>query len=108
MAEGYSPQEGGGIQRTDMHCHNCNKTFVAELDFDINGEHVVECPNCGHEHWRTIKDGKITEARWGKGGNDSKTASKGTVWKHNVLQAKTSTASAFLRERWLNRSDTQT
>ena len=31
---GYSPVEGGGVQRTTMHCHECSKSFVAELDFD--------------------------------------------------------------------------
>lgn len=104
MADGYSPVEGGGLQRTEMHCHACGKQFVAELDFDINGDHIIECAHCGHEHCRTIKDGKITEARW-----DSKETatrvSKRSVWKSTVIQAKTSTVSALIRERWLNRSD---
>jgi DNA-directed RNA polymerase subunit RPC12/RpoP len=105
MPEGYSPMEGGGLQRTECHCHNCSKQFIAELDFDINGEHVIECPHCGHEHWRKIHNGKITEARWGSGGNNGKAVSKATVWKSNLIQAQTSTVSAFIRERWLNRSD---
>lgn len=102
----YSPLEGGGLQRTEMYCHNCKKNFVAELDFDINGKHVVECAHCGHEHCRTIKDGKVTDDRW-DGRNDSSTirVSKRSVWKSTVIQAKTSTVSAFIRERWLNRSD---
>jgi DNA-directed RNA polymerase subunit RPC12/RpoP len=105
MSKGYAPLEGGGRQRTEMHCHNCSKQFVAELDFDINGEHVIECPHCGHEHWRKIENGKITSARWGRGGNDGTAVSKATVWKSSVIAAQTSTVSAFIRERWLNRSD---
>lgn len=103
---GYSPVEGGGVQRTEMHCHNCNKQFVAELNFDINGNHVIECAHCGHEHCRTIKSGKITEARW-EGRNDSSATrvSGRSVWKSSVIQAQTSSVSAFIRERWLNRSD---
>jgi DNA-directed RNA polymerase subunit RPC12/RpoP len=104
---GYSPMEGGGLQRTKMHCHECNKNFIAELDFDINGDHVVECPWCGHEHCRTIKDGKITGDRWdGRNGNRID-VEKRSVWKSSVIQAKTSTVAHFLRERWLNRSDIQ-
>lgn len=105
MAEGYAPLEGGGVQRTDMHCTECGITFVAELDFDINGDHVVECPGCHHEHCRTIKDGKITEARWDHRNQNAIRVSKNSVWKSSVLQAQTSTVSAFIRERWLNRSD---
>lgn len=106
MAKGYSPLEGGGLQRTEMHCHACNKKFVAELDFDINGDHVIECPWCSHEHCRTIKDGKITEARWDSKPDSSAIRVNGrSVWKSSVIQAQTSTVSAFIRERWLNRSD---
>lgn len=106
MAEGYSPLEGGGIQRTEMYCHACSKVFVAELDFDIDGEYVIECASCGHEHWRTIKDGKVTGARWGTGDRNTATRVSGrSVWKSNVILAQTSTVSAFIRERWLNRSD---
>lgn len=105
--DGYSPLEGGGIQRTDMHCHACNKNFIAELDFDINGDHVVECPHCGHEHWRKIEKGKITEARWGSDPRPENAirVSKNSVWKSSVIQAQSSTVAAFIRERWLNRSD---
>lgn len=107
MAEGYSPVEGGGVQRTEMHCHACGKQFVAELDFDINGNYIIECAHCGHEHWRAIKDGKITSTRWGSSPDNSPaTRVNGrSVWKSSVIQAQTSTVSAFIRERWLNRSD---
>lgn len=105
MSDGYSPVSGGGVQRTDMHCHNCSNTFVAELEFDINGEHVIECPHCGHEHYRTIKDGEITEARWGSNNDNTKAIPAKSVWKSNVIQAQTSTVSHFIRERWMNRSD---
>jgi len=100
---GYSPVDGGGLQRTDMHCHECSKTFVAELDFDINGDHIIECANCGHEHCRTIKDGKITGDRWSS--RDGKRTKARSVWKSNVIQARTSSVSSFIRDRWLNRSD---
>lgn len=93
-----------GRVRTDVHCHNCSKGFIAELDYDLNGEHVAVCPYCGHDHYRTITKGKITEQRWG---SDPRVQNTDVikcrhVWKHDVLRMKTSTASEFIRNRWLN------
>lgn len=92
--------------RTDMHCHNCHKGFIALLDYRIDGNHIVECPHCGHEHCRAIEKGKITKERW-----DSRLQRVDvlprSVWKHDVLQAKTTTASRFIREAWIRRSDMQ-
>lgn len=97
--------EGTGWVKTDMHCHACSKGFVAELDFDVDGNHVVLCPRCGHEHCRVIKQGKITSERW-QGRNDRPPDSRGrSFWKSDVLEAKTTTASRFLRDMWLNRTD---
>lgn len=106
MSEGYAPVHGGGLQRTEMHCHACHQNFVAELDMDINGNHIIECANCGHEHLRTIKDGQITETRWGdRNDGQAHRVSGRSVWKSSVIQAQTSTVSEFIRELWLNRSD---
>lgn len=49
---------------TEIHCHECNKYFKVDFDTDKNGNHVVRCPNCNHEHCRVINDGKVTSARW--------------------------------------------
>jgi len=105
MAKGYSPMEGGGIQRTEMNCHNCNKNFVAELDLDISGDYTIECAHCGHEHYRRIDKGEITEARWQNGQDNTPKLSPRSVWKSSVIKAQTSTVAHFLRDRWLNRSD---
>lgn len=50
--------------RTDMNCTNCSKNFIAQLDMSLDGNHVVECPYCGHEHCRVVKAGKVTGDRW--------------------------------------------
>lgn len=102
---GYSPIDGSGVQRTDLHCHACSGNFVAELDFDIQGNHIIECPHCNHEHFRTIEAGKITESRWGSNNDSSKATPARSVWKSSVIKAKTSTVSSFIRDCWLNRSD---
>lgn len=95
-----------GEARTIMHCHDCGKEFVALLDYSIAGNHVVECPHCGHEHCRVIEGGKITEDRWStRHGTDKDRDGirARRVWKSNVLPACTSSTSEFLRNRWIDR-----
>lgn len=90
---------GEGETRTDMDCHNCDKVFVAILDFSINGKHVVECPHCGHEHCRVIKNGKITGERWS---DRNGVVTKGkAVWSSTVIKAQTTVASLHIRDLWL-------
>ena len=91
-----------GLVKTSMYCHNCSKNFIAQIDFDINGNHIIECPHCMHEHCRVIKDGLATSDRW-----DTREqridVEKSRVWKHDSLQMTTTSACNFLREKWLNR-----
>jgi DNA-directed RNA polymerase subunit RPC12/RpoP len=90
--------------RTDLHCHDCNRTFVALLDYRITGNHVIECPHCGHEHCRVITGGAITGERWDSRYGNDKTRDAirpRRLWKDGVLQAKTSSAAEFIRSKWL-------
>jgi hypothetical protein len=52
------------IERQELYCHNCGKYVQFDVDVSQNGNLILECPNCGHEHCRVIEDGKITERRW--------------------------------------------
>lgn len=104
LAERLPGVSGRGLVRTDLHCHQCSKGFVAELNFDVEGNHVIECPHCGHEHCRVIKGGAITGDRWDTRADRVDVLPR-SVWKANVLQAKTSTTAAYIRDLWLNRSD---
>ena len=49
---------------TEIYCHECDKYFRVDFDRNKNGNHVVECPTCGHEHCRVIRNGRITSTRW--------------------------------------------
>lgn len=102
MALGLVRQDGE--VRTSMDCHQCSKVFVALVDFSLNGNHVIECPHCGHEHCRVVTDGVITGERWDSraGGDPIKPR---RTWKHDSRPIATSSASEFIRDRWLNRSD---
>ena len=51
-------------ERQEIFCHNCGKWVQFDIDVSLDGNHVLECPNCGHEHCRVVKDGVITGDRW--------------------------------------------
>jgi hypothetical protein len=52
------------VERQEIHCHNCDNYVRFDIDTDLNGNHVLNCPKCGHEHCRVVKDGRITGDRW--------------------------------------------
>lgn len=52
------------IRRQELHCHNCGRYVQFDIDLGLNGRHVLNCPNCGHEHCRVVRDGEITDERW--------------------------------------------
>ncbi len=91
--------KNGKAVRTTLDCHNCHKDFIAQLDFSLDGNHIVHCPRCGHQHCRVIKEGKVTDDRWDHKQKEVKVSSS-LVW---VSEGQvTSVASMFLRDRWLN------
>ena len=50
--------------KQELHCHACNRYVQFEVDIDQDGDYTIPCPNCGHEHYRIIKDKRITSRRW--------------------------------------------
>lgn len=50
--------------RTKLGCHNCGGVFNVDFDETLNGNHIVKCPKCEHEHCRVIKNGEVTDDRW--------------------------------------------
>ena len=92
-----------GEADTFLSCTECSKSFVAKLDYEIDGNHIIECPWCGHEHCRVIIKGTVTDIRW-----DTRMqrvdVGKRNVWKSSVIAAKTSSASQFLADLWARKS----
>lgn len=96
---------------TPLHCHECGKDFVAILDYTQNGNHIVECAHCGHEHCRVIVDGKVTGDRWSSTYGSDKTRDgirSRRVWADQrapeKVVGKTSMLGQMLRDRWLEKS----
>lgn len=50
--------------KTEIYCHECNSYVSFILDKSLNGNHVIVCPKCGHEHCRVVRNGKVTGDRW--------------------------------------------
>lgn len=51
------------IEKQEIYCHACGKYVHFPLDLSLNGNHVLNCPNCGHVHCMVVRDGAITNYR---------------------------------------------
>lgn len=95
--------------RSNVHCTNCRGDFSAELDLDLEGNHVIVCPLCAHEHYRVVRGGVVTEDRWrSSGASYYATTSTSTItlnyssWDFGTSAG--SVSSSFTRDLWLNQS----
>ena len=52
------------LEKQEIFCHECGNYVQFDIDVSLNGNHVLKCPSCGHEHCRVVKNGIITEDRW--------------------------------------------
>ena len=96
---------GEGIIRTDVDCTSCGKLFIAKLNFDLDGNHQILCPHCGHEHWRVIRKGVVTGDRWGSQNGPNRPVPTERMWSDTTTGATTTTAAKFIRERWLTKDE---
>ncbi len=90
--------------RQELYCHDCGRYVQFRLDLSLNGNHVLNCPNFGHEHCRVVRDGQITDVRWDTRNGMTWTAvvtSSATV---SVSASMSSTSNYFLTASWLSTS----
>ena len=69
-------QEEQILEGQELYCHNCQRYIQYADDLAVDGRRDIICPSCGHHHYRIIRDGKITEDRWGQDPNQP----SGTTW----------------------------
>jgi DNA-directed RNA polymerase subunit RPC12/RpoP len=93
-----------GVQRTSLDCTSCGKVFIAKINHDLNGNHKILCPYCGHEHWRIIKNGCVTGDRWGSQNGPNRDVPTERMWNDKTIGAETNTAAEHIRKQWLERS----
>lgn len=48
----------------EFYCQECRGYIYVYLNIGLEGNHIVNCPKCGHKHYRVVKKGKITEERF--------------------------------------------
>lgn len=95
--------------RQEIHCHECDRYVQFEIDMDLDGNHVFNCPKCGHEHCRVVKNGEITEERWDRRNRNTYTI-RVSSWSSTSNPYYTDgtggsyytgiTTSSFLRDSW--------
>jgi len=107
------------IERQELWCHECQRYVQFDIDTSMNGNHIIKCPNCGHEHCRVVTNGRITETRWDRRNNNggytpmqvfmttavtSSASSTFTAYSsNNVNNAGTNAACApFMYTAWMN------
>jgi hypothetical protein len=57
----------------EFYCEGGCKGFtVVPVDIEFDCDVIMVCPSCKHEHYRTVKDGKITSLRHATTKDDSK------------------------------------
>ena len=98
-ADGFYYREG--VQRTDCDCTSCGKLFVAKLNHELDGNHKILCPYCGHEHWRVIKKGCVTGDRWGTQNGPNRDAPTERMWSDRTQGISTTSAAEHIRQQWL-------
>lgn len=95
----------------ELHCHECQQYVQFKIDTEANGNFRLDCPNCGHQHFRTIENGKITEMRWGvdprqreaqMNGMIQATATGSTVASTFTTYSGPATSDQFLYQSWMN------
>ena len=102
------------IERQEIFCHDCQKYVQFNIDVSLNGNHVLDCPNCGHQHCRVVENGVITDVRWGQRnqslpthqvstyGLTSSATSFNMVYINLGTSTTNGTGTAFLSASWAN------
>lgn len=91
------------VERQELWCHGCENYVQFSMDLNMDGNHVLDCPVCGHQHYRVVRNGKITGIRWR---NSAGTGIAVTRVTYSVTSTSDSTTSSsvFLQQAWSNRT----
>ena len=96
------------IIRNELHCHECDKYVQFQIDSGLNGNHVIKCPVCGHEHCRVVKDGVITGDRWDQRNGATVYVSSVTYTTFSIDSTSTAStgSSIYLSDLWFQTTST--
>lgn len=55
--------KGSNRKHIEFYCQECSHYTYCWLNMNLEGNHIMNCPNCGHKHYRVVKGGIITSDR---------------------------------------------
>ncbi len=98
------------VERQELFCHGCQKYVQFNMDLSLDGEHIIPCPVCGHKHYRIVKNGVITEARWGRDPSQSlpQYTNIGATTTNLSVSTTSTSSNVFLQQAWLNSTGVST
>lgn len=95
------------IERQELWCHDCQNYVQFDLDLSLDGNHVLECPNCSHEHCRVVEKGIITDIRWDRRNGPAIWVATNTITFTTTSTWDSSNSSSyFLYTAWMDASST--
>jgi len=95
-----------GIVRTNVDCTSCGRIFIAKVNHDVDGNHRIVCPLCGHQHYRTIRKGVVTGDRFSSQAGPNIEVPTERCWSDRTTAGEaieTTSAARLIRERWLDK-----
>ena len=95
-------EEGEMNIAQEIFCHDCRKYVQFNIDTELDGNHVVICPNCGHEHCRVVKNGVITGDRWDSRNNTYAVSASTITYSSTSTYATCTAANYFTYQNWSN------
>lgn len=90
--------DASAMVKQEIYCHECGNYVQFELDMSKEGNHLLECPNCGHEHCRVVRRGRITDDRWASrnGNTYGVTAQSYSAYTNTTWTSSASTSANFI------------
>jgi uncharacterized protein YbaR (Trm112 family) len=91
------------MERQELHCHNCGNYVQFSIDTEKDGQHILNCPNCRHHHFRVVRNGKITGDRWGQDLSQNLTSYFASTITYSTasIYTTTNTSASFARNSWI-------
>lgn len=96
------------MEKQELFCHACGRYVRFDVP-DNDGRLIVNCPNCGHEHYRIVRNGIITDERWGSTNRNMPTiyaVSASSATTSYIAYSYSTGTSTFLAQSWLNSTST--
>jgi hypothetical protein len=89
-----------GVQ--ELWCHACEKVVQFTLEHDLDGCHTIICPNCGHDHYRIVRDGLVTGDRWARSMSQYNAVSVRATTYAGYTGSTSNVTGGFLATSWAN------